>query len=65
MATPTQIDLDGRTYRGDYTLDGPTITVRYLSRTLSREIGRTPPGVAARGLMTQLVKMVRDLKPAA
>lgn len=65
MSTPTQIKLDGHTYNGSFEIDGPQITVRYLSRTLSRSYGRTPPAIAAKGLMIQLVKMVRDLKPAA
>ncbi|ACT59515.1 hypothetical protein [Hirschia baltica] len=65
MSIPTQIQLDGQTYTGSYEVDGPNVTVRYLSRTMSRSIGTTPPAVAAKGLMIQLVKIVQDLKHAS
>ncbi|WP_155825981.1 hypothetical protein [Hirschia maritima] len=65
MSIPTHIEIDGHIYKGCFEVQGPNITVRYLSRTLTDTYGRTPPGLAAKGLLKQLVKMVRDLDHAA
>lgn len=65
MSIPTQIEIDGRIYKGSYDVQGPRITVRYLSRTLTDTYGRSPPGLAAKGMLKQLVKIVRDLDHAA
>ncbi len=56
MSTPTQVELDGHTYKGDFDLVGGILTVRYKAQQMTREIGRTPPGVAAKVMLEQLVK---------
>lgn len=65
MSIPTRVEVDGKLYQGSYTTEGANLTVRYLTRAMSRPIGSEAPGAAAKGMLKQLVKLVHDLGHAA
>ena len=67
MATPTpiEIDIDGKTYTGVYSVDGNMLTTRYQSQAMTHEIGGTAPAIAARSMLQRLVRLVHDLNEDA
>ena len=52
-----EITLDGKTHQGRYGLNGHEITVRYRGAMTTRSLGSPPPGIAARLILTELVKL--------
>ena len=59
MSTPTQIELDGRTYNGSYTVDDHVVTVHYLTHVMSQRIEGQTPGLVARDLLAKLVHIAQ------
>ena len=61
MPTPIEIDINGKTYAGSYSVDGNVLTTRYQSQAMTDEVRRTAPAIAARGMLAKLVRLTHDL----
>jgi len=64
MSTPTPIEIkiDGKTYKGSYSVDGHMLTTRYHSQAMTDEVRSTAPAVAARGMLARLVRLTHDFR---
>jgi len=63
-----QIDCDGKTYRGYYTVARETVIVSYRDSTKSTPVGGSPPQSIAERLLRELVDSdpsTRVAKPPA
>jgi hypothetical protein len=56
MATPIEIEIEGKTYKGSYDTDGHLLTTRYRMQAMTDEVRTTAPAIAARGMLARLVQ---------
>lgn len=63
MSTPTpiEIEIEGQTYKGSYSVDGNLLTTRYHSQAMTDEVRRLAPAMAARAMLAKLVRLSHDL----
>ena len=63
--TPLEIEIDGKTYAGSWSVDGHMLTTRYRDRAMTDEVRSTAPVIAARGMLRRLVRLSHDMHEKA
>ena len=65
MTTPIEINMDGKTYSGTYSLNGNLLTTRYQAQAMTDVVREIAPPVAARGMLQRLIRLSRDYEEEA
>lgn len=61
MSSPIELDINGKIYKGSYSVDGSQLTACYRGQAMTHELGRTAPAIAARRMLQKLVRLVPEL----
>ena len=56
MMRPISVEVDGKTYSGDFEVRGRVVTVTTSYGTKSTQVGGSPPDVVAKTLLRELVR---------